>query len=69
MFEKRGSVLDRRSGKDRRKESKFLDYFWNGGEERRSWNERRSCIERRAGWVMVGEWYSVCPWDRMHFGH
>ena len=58
MLKKRGSVLDRRSGEDRRKEHN-PDYFLNGGVERRHWKERRSQAERRAGWVRLSEWYSV----------
>ena len=37
-----GFAGGRRSGEDRRKESK-REYFINGGIERRSWKERRTC--------------------------
>ena len=63
MRERRGSVVDRRSGKDRRKDIRFLYYFWNGGAEKRTWIERRVQSERRADWIRVGPWFSVCPWD------
>jgi len=62
-MDRRGSVMDRRTGKDRRTNTMFLDYFWDGGIEKRSWEERREGGERRAGWIRVGAWYSVNPWD------
>jgi hypothetical protein len=62
-MDRRGSVMDRRSGKDRRMDTMFLCYFWDGGIERRSWNERREVTERRADWIRVGAWYSINPWD------
>jgi hypothetical protein len=52
------SKLDRRSGDDRRK-AYDLDYFLNGGVERRSWKERRTNAERRTGWTRVSKWASV----------
>ena len=52
------SGLDRRSGEDRRRVHD-LEYFANGGIERRSWQEQRSHIERRVGWTRVSEWCSV----------
>ena len=55
---RRSSDMDRRSGVDRRKAHK-LDYFLNGGVERRSFKERRSVKERREGWVRVSEWTSL----------
>ena len=51
-------IMDRRSGEDRRK-AYSLDYFSNGGFERRSWKEQRSNLERRADWARVSEWTSV----------
>jgi len=54
----RFSDIDRRSGVDRRKAHK-LEYFLNGGVERRSFKERRSSKERREGWVRVSDWCSV----------
>lgn len=44
---------DRRSGVDRRK-FYSIDYFTNGGRERRSGVERRSGIERRRSWAKDG---------------
>jgi hypothetical protein len=58
MPKKRRSGIDRRSGEDRRKVYS-LDYFANGGIERRSMWERRSRGERRLRWVRVNEWASV----------
>ncbi len=52
--------LDRRSGEDRR-EAYDLDYFRNGGAERRVQPERRQPLERREGCIRVSEWSSVCP--------
>ena len=49
---------DRRSGTDRRK-AYSLDYFPNGGVERRRLTNRRSQGERRSGWVRVSEWSSA----------
>lgn len=62
MLEKRGSVIDRRSGKDRRSIVN-LNYFLDGGPERRFRKERRSREERRADWIRVSKWYSVFPWE------
>jgi len=58
MIEKRKNVMDRRSGKDRRK-SHDLNYFLNGGVERRCMKERRAEEEPRAGWMRVSQWQSV----------
>jgi hypothetical protein len=55
---KRYYDIDRRSGVDRRKAHK-LEYFLQGGAERRSFRERRLSEERRSGWVRVGDWCSV----------
>jgi hypothetical protein len=52
--------LDRRSGDDRR-EAYDLDFFQQGGVERRSGIERRERGERRAQFVNISEWSSVCP--------
>ena len=51
--------LDRRSGFDRR-DTYDLDYFDQGGVERRSAKERRHQVERRRQCVRVSEWSSVC---------
>jgi len=58
MVEKRIFSIDRRSGYDRRNEHN-LDYFLNGGADRRKQRKRRSIIERRAKWCRLNEWYSV----------
>jgi hypothetical protein len=54
----RQSRLDRRSGEDRRK-TYSLDYFVNGGKERRQAEERRHKGERRKEWLRIDKWYSV----------
>ena len=54
MLEERRSGIDRRSEKDRRR-IYDLDYFFNGGAERRSWLERRSKGEQRVGWMRMGK--------------
>jgi len=59
MDNKRKSVVDRRSEGDRRKVY-LLEYFIQGGVERRSGKERRRRLERRADWVRVNDWYSIC---------
>lgn len=51
---------DRRSGEDRRV-AYDLDYFQDGGNERRSLKERRKQGERRERCQRVSEWSSVCP--------
>jgi len=65
MLEKRVSGTDRRSQKDRRR-IYDLDYFFNGGVERRSWLERRSQAERRVGWERVNRWASRLMTDSEH---
>ena len=55
---KRRSLVDRRSGEDKRKRYN-LDYFTEGGEERRKGKERRQSDERRSGWARVYKWCSV----------
>ena len=52
------SLVDRRSGDDKRKRYS-LDYFTEGGEERRKGKERRQSGERRSGWARVYKWCSV----------
>ena len=59
MTEKRDHLIDRRAEKDRRSEHN-LEYFDEGGTERRKKKERRVKGERRSGWIRVGEWYSIC---------
>lgn len=55
----RDPYLDRRSGGDRR-EHYDLDFFEQGGVERRSGIDCRQKGERRAQCVNVSEWLSVC---------
>lgn len=55
---KRRSGLDRRTGEDRR-QVMSLDYFDNGGKERRAYTDRRKTSEMRKGWVRTTEWSSV----------
>ena len=52
------SLFDRRSGEDKRKRYS-LDYFTDGGNERRKGKERRQSEERRSGWARVYKWCSV----------
>jgi len=52
------SLFDRRSGEDKRKLYN-LDYFFDGGRERRKGKERRQSDERRSGWARVYNWCSV----------
>ena len=52
------SPIDRREIDDMR-ESYSLDYFIDGGVERRKYAERRKSAERRTDWVRVTKWCSV----------
>ena len=55
----RSSMIDRRTGEDRRK-AHDLDYQLDGGIERRRSQERRyHHAERRSDWVMIDRWYSI----------
>lgn len=54
------TYLDRRSGDDRR-ERHSLNYFDDGGTERRTHRERRGRRERRGGYTRIGPWTSVGP--------
>jgi hypothetical protein len=58
MIEMGRNGIDRRTGADRRIVCN-MDYWLNGGGERRLWKERRSEFERRTDWVRVGLWNSV----------
>jgi len=51
--------FDRRSGEDRRR-AYDLDYFEQGGTERRKPDERRTKGERRDPCIKISEWSSVC---------
>jgi hypothetical protein len=57
---KKDPFLDRRCGEDRR-DAYDLEYFPNGGSERRSGKERRRKGERRDRCIPVSDWSSVCP--------
>jgi len=57
---KKDPYLDRRSGEERR-EAYDIDYFAEGGLERRDEKERRKPKERRKECVKVSTWSSVCP--------
>ena len=59
------SLMDRRSGDDKRKLYN-LDYFTAGGEERRKGKERLQSDERRKGWVRVYKWCSVFLGKKAH---
>ena len=59
---KDSNLVDRRSGEDRRKVYS-LDYFTEGGKERRKVKERRKRDERRSNCVRVSDWSSVCSND------
>ena len=58
MSENKSSIIERRSGKDRRR---IFDYghFFFGRAARKNLLEQRSQAERRAGWVRVNKWSSV----------
>jgi hypothetical protein len=56
---KKDPYLDRRSGEERR-EAYDIDYFAEGGAERRYVSDRRKPKERRKGCVKVSKWSSVC---------
>jgi hypothetical protein len=54
----RRALVDRRSGEDNRKWYS-LDYFTDGGAERRKGRERRQSGERRSAWMRVYKWCSI----------
>jgi hypothetical protein len=54
----RRALVDRRTGEDKRMRYS-LDYFTDGGEERRKGRERRQSGERRSAWTRVYKWCSV----------
>ena len=58
IFLLKRSPIDRRNSKDTR-EVHSLDYFQDGGRERRDFAERRRSEERRSDWVRVSKWCSV----------
>jgi hypothetical protein len=59
---KKDPYIDRRSGKDRR-EAYSINYFSNGGLERRQAQDRRTPGERREDCISVTDWSSVCVED------
>ena len=63
MIDRRSTLIDRRLWGDRRKVYS-LDYFLNGGVERRKWADRRTRPERRSKWSRVGPWGSVFAWEQ-----
>jgi len=54
---RRKAGLDRRSGDDRRR-IYSLEYFSEGGVERRFDSDRRDRAERRRGWTRTDQWSS-----------
>ena len=60
VSDKRYQFRDRRSGEDRRM-LHSLEYFSDGGIDRRAGLERRENKERRTNCVRVSEWSSACP--------
>jgi hypothetical protein len=50
--------MDRRERDDMR-EAYSLDYFEDGGRERREYLERRKSGERRADWMRISKWRSL----------
>ena len=52
--------IDRRSGEERRL-TYYVDYFQDGGTERRKNKDRRQLGERRVSCIRVTRWSSVCP--------
>ena len=63
IFYLRRSLIDRRESEDMR-EVHNLDYFQDGGSERREYAERRRLDERRLDWVRVSKWCSVYVGNR-----
>ena len=61
---KRDPYLDRRSGEDRR-QAYDIDYFAEGGIERRKGDHRRQPKERRKGCVKITKWSSVCAENKL----
>ena len=58
MSENKSSIIERRSGKDRRRIFNNAHFFF-GRAPRKNMLEQRSQAERRAGWVRVNNWSSV----------
>ena len=58
MFEIKRASSERRSGKDRRRFFSLRRFHYKGA-ERRVQHDRRSRLERRAGWIRIDKWSSV----------
>jgi hypothetical protein len=56
------SIVERRSGKDRRRIFNHGHLFFRSA-DRKNLLERRSQAERRIGWVRINKWSSVYLWD------
>ena len=52
------AFIERRTGKDRRRNFYFNRFFYRGSENRES-KERRAIEERRDDWVKISKWSSV----------
>jgi len=52
------SIVERRSGKDRRRIFNHGHFFFRGA-KRKNLLEQRSQAERRVGWVRINKWASV----------
>ena len=58
ITENKSSIIERRSGKDRRRIFNHGHFFF-GRVPRKNPLEQRSQAERRAGWIRVNKWSSV----------
>ena len=56
------AFIERRTGKDRRRNFYFNRFFYRGPENRES-KERRVTEERREDWVRISKWSSVPLWE------
>lgn len=52
------SLIERRTGRDRR-QAYDINYFEKNGIERRKGSERRRLSEKRKGWIRAEKWRSV----------
>jgi hypothetical protein len=55
-------IVERRSGKDRRKIFMHNHFFFRRS-DKKNLTERRLQEERRDGWVRINKWASVYLWD------
>ena len=51
-------LVERRSGKDRRRIFQLERFFFKG-EDRRTSGDRREIKERRTGWIRISKWSSA----------